>query len=169
MYRAVTLFVLTILTTRLPAAESLTTFTFEGTRIGDTLEDFQARQPIAQQVKTLAHADAPPLMLSEVTVFETRKTAADKARYCFFRDRLYKLTLTYEPTTIDRLGGIIAFHQRLTAKFGQTRESIWREKDRFLSFSLVLDRYCLWVTDTNVENHIKQLNEEKGAQTSPGF
>jgi hypothetical protein len=56
-----------------------------------------------------------------------------------------------------------------TEGWGWTREAVWREKDRFISFSPVLDHYCLHVVDTNVESEIKRLNERKRAQTSPGF
>jgi len=149
-------------------AGDLASFNFEGTRLGDTVKMFQQRHPEAKSQKVRPLFDAPPLVLHKVAVFQT---GTGSARFTFYNGRLFRIALTYSQDTVNSLGGVVALHRKLEDRFGQTRNSIWREGDLYLGGHIPSGGgWYMVIEDEAVMARMDRHNERQAKQqTDPGF
>ena len=156
-------------------AEGLASFRFEGTQIGDSLEAFRQRHPDAQQKPS---DRAPPLVAKEVTTYVTTNTIADAAQYSFFRNRLYELVVLYRRATIESMGGEEVLRGRLVAKLGPAKTAgevaggkvqVWAATNRIGVLISKDNDLGICITDTEIGNKLKKINDQRAAQIDTGF
>jgi hypothetical protein len=152
-------------------ADNLASFTFEGTQLGCTFEEFRQQWPNAEKL-TAAHEfyGDPPLMRNEITKYRVTPANTDLARFCFYQGRLYEIKIWYGRETLENLGGEQVFDDRLTAVFGRmTNTFVWESETHCARVYLEGGPRELVVYSKEVKQEIKAANAAKAAEKSTGF